>query len=97
MTTKKPVQSTENNKKNQTQVEQTNTNINLDTSTEPNPTHQVQEQFCSCCKPGEWVDFFNKKKSADMFCSEVFVPDSNFSNTSTKFKSHKIFVKKNDI
>ncbi len=85
MTTKKPVQLTDN-KKPEVQVGQTNTN--------PDPTQQVQEQFCSCCKPGEWVDFFNKKKTPDMFCLEVFGPDLN---NQTKSKSHKIFVKKNDI
>ncbi len=73
------------------------TQDNLEKTVEQTKTYQVQEQFCSCCKPGEWADFFNKKKSSDMFCPEVFNPDSNFPNNQAKFKSHKIFVKKNDI
>ncbi len=94
MTTKKPEQLPDN-KKNEFHVEQTNTNSSSSKSPDPNPTNQAQEQFCSCCKPANFFDFLNKKKTSDMFCSETFVPDLKFANNQSK--SHKIFVKKNDI
>jgi hypothetical protein len=68
---------------------------NLEKTVEQTKSYQVQEQFCSCCKPVDFFDFLNKKKNSDMFCSETFVPNSNFQKSQTK--SHKIFVKKNDI
>jgi hypothetical protein len=68
---------------------------NLEKTVKQIQSYQVKEQFCSCCKPVDFFDFLNKKKPLDMFCSETFVPDSKL--TSSPTKSHKIFVKKNDI
>ncbi len=88
---KKPVEKTINNITKQTQSVQS-VQSNQIIQTQP---YQVQEQFCSCCKPADFFDFLNKKKPLDVFCSETFVSD--LKSTNNPSKTHKIFVKKNDI
>ena len=57
--------------------------------------HEPTEQFCSCCKPVDFFDFLNKKKS-DVFCRDIFDPEFMGRDNLNKPKSHTVFFKKNE-